>query len=301
MARDEGGRSPDLKEWARRGASVRQALAEGSARLGGVPSEAFFDANVLLRHVSGRDAAWLLAHGDEALEPEVLTRYARALERRFCGEPVAYITGESWFYGRRFELTPAVLVPRPETEQLLELTLHFLDGLPMRRPRVCDVGTGSGILAISLALERPALLVSAIERSRDALEQARHNARLHGVEERIDFRHGDLFAGATPLERFDCIVANLPYVPTGELKRRPHPTGFEPRHALDGGEDGLVLYRRLLRQAPDRLEAGGGMFLEAGPGTAAELAGLASQRFPGKMCVVERDYAGLERIVALTG
>jgi release factor glutamine methyltransferase len=280
--------------------TVRDALAAAHRRLGGTPA-ALVDANVLLRHVSGKDGAWLVAHVEDALDAPVLERYERALERRARGEPVAYITGECWFYGRRFEVSPAVLVPRPETEQVLEAALAFVDGHPERVRRLCDAGTGSGILAISLACERPALTLSAIDRSPEALSVARRNAGAHGVDSRIEFREGDLFAGTSEAARFDCIVANLPYVRTGDLALAPDPTSFEPRLALDGGRDGLEVYRRFLEQASPRLAPDGAMFLETGPDTAAELAALVARNFPGRTCSVLRDFAGLDRIVALAG
>ncbi len=273
-------------------------MAAARRRLGGTPA-ALVDANVLLRYASGKDGAWLVAHAEDPLDAPASERYERALERRARGEPVAYITGECWFYGRRFEVSPAVLVPRPETEQVLEAALAFVDGHPERVRRVCDAGTGSGILAISLARERPALALCAIDRSPEALAVARRNARAHGVDSRIEFREADLFAGETA--RFDCIVANLPYVPTADLALAPDPTSFEPQLALDGGCDGLEVYRRFLEQASPRLAPDGAMFLETGPDTASDLAALVARNFPGRTCSVLRDYAGLDRVVALAG
>ena len=165
---------------------THEALAAGRFRLGRSP-EARFDAHALLRHAAGHDAAWLLAHAGDVLDAATVAAYERALERRAAGEPVAYITGESWFYGRRFEVSPAVLAPRPETEQLLEAALTFLDERP-KAARVCDAGTGSGILAVSLACERPQLELAALDLSPEALALARRNARAHGVAARIDFR-----------------------------------------------------------------------------------------------------------------
>ncbi len=155
---------------------THEALAAGRFRLGRSP-EARFDAHALLRHAAGHDAAWLLAHAGDVLDAATVAAYERALERRAAGEPVAYITGESWFYGRRFEVSPAVLAPRPETEQLLEAALTFLDERP-KAARVCDAGTGSGILAVSLACERPQLerrRRSTFRRRRSRV--ARRNAR----------------------------------------------------------------------------------------------------------------------------
>jgi len=279
--------------------SAAAALAAATAELGG-GDDARRDARLLLQFVWKRDRAWLFAHAEEMLSADIASRFNEAIARRARGEPVAYVTGEAWFYGRRFVVSPAVLVPRPETEQLVEAVLEYLDA--RSRPgllRVCDVGTGSGVLAITLACERPALELTALDRSDRALAVARRNAVALGVDGRIRFRAADLFEGAAPGERFDCVVANLPYVRTGALRSAPDMTSFEPRLALDGGEDGLAVYRRFLALLTERLEPGAGVFLEAAPDTAGPLAALARECFPGKTCAVLRDYASLERIVAV--
>jgi release factor glutamine methyltransferase len=197
-------------------------------------------------------------------------------------------------------VTPDVLVPRPESEHLVELALAFV----RRRPpaphalRLADVGTGSGILAIALALELPAARLTAVDASAAALAVAQRNARAHGVEERIDFVLGDVLLNLDAALRFDCVTANLPYVRSADLAPAPDPTSFEPRLALDGGPDGLAVYRRLLARAPGHLAGGGAMFLEAGPDTARELATLADAAFEGRArASVHRDYAARERVV----
>jgi release factor glutamine methyltransferase len=281
--------------------SAAAALVAASGQLGG-DDDARRDANLLLQFVWKRERAWLFAHPEEVLSAEVALRFDEAVARCARGEPVAYLTGEAGFYGRQFFVSPAVLVPRPETEQLVEAALEFLDGRTRPGPlRVCDVGTGSGILAITLACERPALELTALDRSDEALAVARRNAGALGVGARIRFSASDLFEALAPAERFDCVVANLPYVPSGALRPAPDPTSFEPRLALDGGPDGLAVYRRFLGMLAERLEPGAGVFLEAAPDTAGPLAALAAERFPVKSCSLLRDYAGLERMVALTG
>jgi release factor glutamine methyltransferase len=226
------------------------------------------------------------------------------------------VTGEAWFFGRRFAITRDVLVPRPETELLVERALEFLrKGGPrggLQSPRrfasqspvdigiaCCDVGTGSGVLAITLACELPQARAVALDVSAAALEVARGNARALGVAERVRFARSDLFASAGD-GAFDCIVANLPYVPSADIARAPDPVAFEPRLALDGGPDGLDVYRRLLAQAPARLAAGGMLLLEAAPPTLPALAALVRAALPH--AVVERlvDASGRERAIAAT-
>jgi len=260
------------------------------------------DAVRLLEAMLDRDAGWLLAHDDSLLDPEASARYDAAVARRTNGEPVAYIVGHGGFYGRRFEVTPAVLVPRPETEELAEIAIAFLRSRLEPQVRFCDVGTGSGALAVTLALEVPRACGVATDVAPAALAVAQRNATAHGVAGRIAFVRADLLESprvraASP---FACIVANLPYVPTAELPRSPDPTSFEPRVALDGGPDGLALYRRLLAAAPSLLARSGVLFMEAGPGTAASLAALALEALgPEANVSIRSDYGGRERIVTV--
>jgi len=276
--------------------TIGEALRKTRAQLAMRGDESRRDASLLLAHVVGRDGAWLLAHEREEIDDATQARFAHMVARRAAGEPVAYITGEAWFYGSRFRVTPDVLVPRPESEHLVEAALAFVRARGQKPLRVSDVGTGSGALAIALALAQPELEIEAIDRSSAALEVARANARECGVNERVHFHVGDMLENAE-LAPFDAIVANLPYVPSAELRPRPDPTAFEPRLALDGGADGLDAYRRLLAQAPGHLALGGGLFMEAGSSNALALAELARLVFPRARVEVRPDYAGLARLV----
>ncbi len=278
--------------------TVDDALNEGAIVLGPLLSDARQDIRRLLCGIIGRDAAWLLAHGDVPVDSLSLARYRDALRRRSTGEPLAYILGEAGFYGRTFAVTRAVLVPRPESEQLVTLALEAF--APRRRAlHLCDVGTGSGILAVTLALELPRASVLGIDTSAAALAVAAQNAAVHGVGERVAFRLGDALDDLGDV-CFDGIVANLPYVRTADLAAPPDPTSHEPRTALDGGPDGLTAYRRLVRGMSKHLAERGVAFMEAGPDTADALAALAVEAFGGMtQARILRDYAGLRRIVAL--
>lgn len=274
-----------------------EALAVARARLGN-GTDARLDATRLLQAASRRDAAWLLAHGEEPLAPAVGARFVELLARRAAGEPLAYVLGEAWFCGRRFAVNCDVLVPRPETEELAERALEFLQNLDRTAPALYDAGTGCGALAVTLCCEIPQLRALAVDCSPSALAVARANARSHGVGGRIDFvETGRLLADEGNV-RFACIVANLPYVRTGELAAPPDPASFEPRCALDGGPDGLAVYRRLIADAPRALAAGGALFAEAGPDTVEALAALAEAAWRGAARVrIVRDYGGRQRIV----
>jgi len=279
--------------------TVGAALRAGTERLQPASDSARADAARILEALLDADAAWVLAHDREPLAPETRQRDEHALDRRANGEPVAYITGSAGFYGRRFGVTPAVLVPRPETEHAVDLALDHLRGVA--RPVVCDVGTGSGVLAITLACELPGSRSIATDVSAAALQVARANALAHGVAGRVEFLCGDLLEPAADRAPFDCLIANLPYVPSGDLAAAPDPTSFEPRLALDGGPDGLALYRRLLARAPGLLRAGAVVVLEAGPDTTRALAALAGAAFgPAARIAVHRDYGGRERTVVVT-
>jgi len=239
--------------------SLADALAESILLL--APSAtARRDAELLLLHATGLDRAALLTHPERELTPRELEQYRDHIARRSQHEPVQYITGAQEFYGRPFAVTPAVLIPRPETEHLVEAVLA-LEPAPTR---VLDVGTGSGILAITLALELPRAVVTALDISAEALGVARQNAGALGAAARVRFVDSDLLAGIAG-ERFDCIVSNPPYVPVGDVLE-PQVARYEPAAALYAGADGLAIYRRLIPAAAAALEPGGYLLLEIGHG-----------------------------------
>jgi release factor glutamine methyltransferase len=277
--------------------TLDEAIAEGSAALGNDAESARRDARLLLGNVCARTAAWMMANGDAVLADDDVARFYAAISRRAAGEPVAYILGQVGFYGRTFTITPDVLIPRPETEQLVTLALEALE--KVERPlRLCDVGTGSGAIAITLAAERPDARVVATDLSPAALTLAAKNAKALGVETRIEFRLQEGLCEARTDGRFGAIVANLPYVRTADLAQSPDPTSFEPRLARDGGRDGLAAYRTLLRGVSRVLHRDGWLVLEAGPDTVEDLKMLALEALDGNADArVVRDYAGLPRIV----
>jgi release factor glutamine methyltransferase len=241
-----------------------------------------------------------VTHAESPLTAEQAAAFFALVERREAGEPVAYIVGSCGFYGRTFLVDPRVLVPRPETEHLVEAVLDDLRARKKTAGTIVDVGTGSGAIAVTLACELPELGVFATDVSADALAVARRNAAANNVFQHVTFLRGDLLA---PLARFgpvDLVVANLPYIPAADVPSAPNPVGFEPRVALDGGPDGLDLYRRLLAQLPSATVPGAGIFLEAAPGTIEPLAELAQATLPGAHIEIGEDYAGLDRFVNIS-
>lgn len=216
------------------------------------------DAEVLLCELLGCNRAGLMIRADDVLSTEMALRYAALIERRQLGEPVAYLTGRREFWSLDLQVSPAVLIPRPDTELLVEWALERLRGTDA--PRIADLGTGSGAIALALASERPDAAVIAVDLSADALSQAAHNARLLGLE-RVDFRLGDWLAPLTG-QSFDLIVSNPPYV----AEQDPHlrDLRFEPRRALTAGADGLADLRRIAAEAPACLKPGAALLLEHG-------------------------------------
>ncbi len=235
------------------------------------------DARLLLEFVSGKTHAALITEAESTLSPEQRTCFLALVERRSAGEPLAYLTGEAGFYGLPFAVTPAVLIPRPETELLVDLALAALDTLPSAA-EILDLGTGSGVLAVTLAKLRTRARVTAIDASVAAIEVARKNAARHGVD--VRFLQGHWYA---PLDtvRFDLIVANPPYIAAGDPHLERGGLPFEPRSALtDGrhGGDGLACLHEIIAGAPGHLRPGGILFLEHGYDQAEAVRALLAQR-----------------------
>ena len=281
--------------------TIREALVYARARLSIRTDEAPIEAEVLLGHVLGQGRAFLHAHPERRLTEDESAALQRLIERRLRGEPLAYLVGRREFYGLDFLVDPRVLIPRPETELLVERALALAEGPPPVGPRwlVADVGTGSGAIAVSVAYHRPQALVYAVDLSAAALEVAALNTQRHGVADRVVLLRGDLLE---PLpEPVHLALANLPYIGEESWAALPEEiAGHEPRSALWGGRDGLDFYRRLLGQAPARLLPQGRLVLEVDPAQVAPLRALAAQALGPKAGFrVWQDYAGRDRAVEI--
>ncbi len=252
------------------------------------------DADLLLGAALGLERAALLAGQDRPVDQRAQARCAELIARAAAGEPIAYLLGRRGFYDRDLIVTPAVLIPRPETELLLEQALAWTADRPA--VRAADIGTGCGALAVTFAAHRPESMVWAVDLSAGALAVARRNAEASGVT--VHFTQGDLL---TPLIeralRFDLLMANLPYIPSAELPTLAV-SRHEPRLALDGGPDGLALIRRLLAQVPSVCAPGALLLLEIGAGQGDAVSALAAALQPQSVAVL-RDYAGHDRIVRI--
>ena len=256
--------------------NLKQALAQARGVLAdNAIEDASLEGELLLRHVLGIDRTQLFLDLDHELGPAHEVVLQRLIERRLRGEPSAYITGHREFYGLDFYVDRGVLIPRPETELLVERAISLAQNRPIST--IADIGTGCGAIAISLALSLPEARIYATDISARALEVARFNCRKHGVVDRVRLLQGDML---DPLpEPVDLIIANLPYVRESELPRTG-PLSFEPELALNGGPDGVAQIARLCRQAGDKLRPGGCLILEMGQGQAETVTTILHKVFP---------------------
>ncbi len=289
--------------------TLGQAMAEATAAL----SKAGVDApklvaQVLMAHALGLPRANIVVTPpSQTLQVYQLTAFRALVTRCANREPMAYVVGHAEFYGLDFIADRRALIPRPETEHLVELALARIKALPapvsvtqtgsLKTP-IVDVGTGTGCIVISLAAKLPAMRFLATDISSSALALAQENAKRHNVNARLQFLRGDLLA-PVPM-RVDGVIANLPYVTTAEWQTLPrHIHDYEPRAALDGGPDGLDLIRKLLRQAAQRVKPDGWLLLEIGATQGQAVTAMARQAFPLAAVNLHRDYAGLTRVVEI--
>lgn len=279
---------------------ITGALSEAAARLRAAGNaDALPDARTLLSHTLARDHAFLIAHSDEEVNPATLALFRARVARRAAGEPVQYITGRQEFYGLDFEVSPAVLIPRPETELLVESALELLRELN-GPPLVCDVGTGSGCIPIALLHERPDALAVGLDVSPEALGVAARNAARHRVGARLTLLVSDCFdALDSRAGPFTLITSNPPYIAERDLPHlqrevREH----EPRIALTPGGDGLSFIRRLIREAPRFLDAGGHLLCEIGYDQHEAVAGIVDKNV-WTMLDTRKDLQGIPRTIVL--
>jgi release factor glutamine methyltransferase len=256
------------------------------------------DAQVLLARLLEKPRSWVLAHPDVPLTENRIFVLEALVARLEGGEPFPYVVGAWEFFGLEFEVTPDVLIPRPETELLVERALSWL-----RKPRSgnrgvrgMDIGTGSGCIAICLAVNAPELRIIATDISSAALRVARRNADSLGVADRVNFIQADLIPEDRFPEPFSLMLANLPYIPTSTLHKLPI-YRREPTLALDGGSDGLALIRRILTKAPDRLTSGGLLLMEIEASEGPVVLSLASAAFPKARICLHKDLDGRDRLL----
>lgn len=275
---------------------VKAQLAKARATLttAGIPLP-WLDAEILVAHVLKSSRERLRSHPDRQLTVAQRARLRRLTTRRAARVPVPYLVGVREFYGYRFRVTPAVLIPRPSSELLVELAVGWLKTHPNAR-RVIDLGTGSGAVAISVAKAVPQVRIEARDVSARALRVADDNIARHRLRRRITTVRADLLRGAAPA---DVILANLPYIPEALRRVRPRELEYEPALALDGGKDGLSLIRTAVAQAPAAVKPGGLVLFECDPAQARRIVRLAQGHWPAAEVSVHKDLAGLNRVVRI--
>ena len=276
-------------------------LSDVTTQLTPISDTPALDASVLIAHVINKPRTWVMAHPELALTPEQQKELDDSLVRLERGESFPYVLGHWEFFGLDFNVTPDVLIPRPETELLVEKAIAWLQEFPVRRT-IADVGTGSGAIAVSIAVNVPEARLLATDLSHKALEVAQKNAIKFDVINRIDFVQSDLLPSpieSLPTElHFDLICANLPYIPTETLHNLPI-FGREPTLALDGGADGLDPIRRLLNIAPDWLAPNGMILLEIESTRGIQALNLACDMFSEASIHLHRDLAGQDRLLEI--
>lgn len=277
--------------------TIGEALTVARQRLTPTSNTAHLDARLLLSFVIDQSATWLYAHSNNPLTPEQIAHFTSVIEQRAAGMPISYLTGTRGFYHWDFVVTPDVLIPRPATEHLIETAQAWLKNRRGEQIKIVDVGTGSGIIAVSLALLFSQASVKAIDVSPAALEIAKLNAGRLGAEN-IEFQEGNLLNGLPDDFQVDLIAANLPYIDHAELQTL-EVAKWEPHLALDGGMGGLDLIRELLHQAPAHLRAEGLIVLEIGADQGEAARQIALEVFPSAEIEVKQDLAGLDRIVSI--
>ena len=275
---------------------IKDLLEATIRRLGSFSDTPQLDAQVLLAHIIQKPRTWVIAHPEHALGKEKRENFELALKKLEVGEPFPYVLGKWDFFGLEFDITKDVLIPRPETELLVEKAITWLKAHPEKR-NIADIGTGSGIIAIAIAKHIPDASILATDISTAALWVAKCNAEKFNAQDRIEFAECDLLP-ESDAKGFDLLCSNPPYIPSGALRELPI-FGREPTLALDGGADGLEIYRRLFKLVPDRLAADGMILLETEASLGIKVLSLAYDTFTDVSIHLHQDLTGRDRLIEI--
>lgn len=258
------------------------------------------EIEIILCHLLDCERLDLYMRGMELITDEIRARFDTIIERRLTRYPIQYILEESWFYGRRFFVSPAVMVPTPETELLCETAIRYVQHHKIQHARVLDIGVGSGVISVTMALELPDCKIMALDISEDALAVAKKNAAKLGADDRIEFRQSDFFDAVASDETFDLILSNPPYINDGEYEGLPPEVKADPRISLTSGADGLNAVRTILKQAPSHLSPNGRLMFEIGYDQAEQVAKLTESDDRFKSIAILKDYNDWDRLVILS-
>lgn len=281
--------------------TTRELIKHGYEKLVATSTSALLDSQVLLSHLTNKSRTWLLAHPEATVNTDIENLYYDSIDQMIAGVPLPYIVGQWEFYGMSFKLTPDTLIPRPETELIVEHALSWAQ-THSGDINVLDIGTGSGCIAVALAKYSPDFHVTALDISHPALIIASHNAHVHQVQNRVHLFQADLRVPFPLLtdqsHRFDIICSNPPYIPTQYLAKLPV-SQFEPRNALDGGQAGIELMSALLPQAVLLLKQDGLFLMEIDSSYAEKAVSLTAEHFQGAVIQLKVDLAGKERLIVV--
>ena len=275
--------------------TISQALNQSVETLTSISDSPNLDAQILMAHVLEKSRAWIISHPEQELSPTQLSKFQTGISSLEQGKPLPYIIGKWEFYGLEFSITPDTLIPRPETELIVDLALQVLE-IREGHTWLADIGTGSGCIAIALAKHTSNVSIFASDISISALKLARNNSILHDVNERIHFLQSDLLN--TTSMKFDLICANLPYIPSKTLLQLKI-YGHEPENALDGGIDGLKYISRLLELCPQFTKPGAVLLIEIDRSQAKQVYSLAERYFPAGEVTIHKDLAHNDRVVRI--
>jgi release factor glutamine methyltransferase len=258
------------------------------------------EIELILCHLLGVPRLQLYLHGEELIDQDILDRFEDILLKRQARQPLQYLLEESWFYGRKFYVSPAVMVPTPETELLCEAAIRFLEGSGLPRPRIVDLGVGAGVISITLAGELADCSILAVDISAEALQVARKNANSLEASDKIEFLQSDYFQNIPPGSRFDLIIANPPYISERDYPGLPPEVLADPKISLTSGEEGLDAIKTIIESAPDFLATGGRIMFEIGYNQAASVTEVTEKDDRYKAIVILKDLNDTDRIVVLS-
>ena len=241
----------------------------------------------------------LYLYGAKLADEKIISNFKSIIERRATRYPLQYILGESWFYGRKFKVTEDVMVPTPETELLCEIAINFTRYRKIKEPSILDIGTGSGVVSVTMACELPHAVITALDISKSALEIARQNAEDYYAEERISFICSDMFEALNPADKFDIILSNPPYISDDEYKELPPEVLADPKISLVSGEEGMDIIKKLIDKAPSYLKDSGQLMFEIGYNQADMVADLTDKDDRYKKISIIKDLNDIDRVVIL--
>jgi release factor glutamine methyltransferase len=277
----------------------RIKTAEKDLKKAGIES-AVAEIEIILEYLLGVERIDLYLHGPQLIDDNILNHFNDIVKRRLTRYPLQYILGEMYFYGRKFELTPSVMVPTPETELLCELAINYINNEEIRKGSILDIGTGSGVIAVTMACEVQDLTVTTADISPEALEIAKQNAVNHEVAARINFIQSDIFSKIRQDNKFDLILSNPPYISEEEYEALPPEVLADPKIALVSGAEGLDLIKKIMDKAPGYLKPGGRLMFEIGYNQSALVAEISEKDLRYKSISIIKDLNDIDRVVILS-